>query len=232
MFYGIGVGVGDSNAVTKSAIDVLNTLDVLYVPTAKNEETLSVAHEIIKGYLNEKTLVKDRYFPMNYDSNELQNAWNNIACEIESDVAKDKKVGFVTIGDPMVYSTYIYLLKLLKDKIKIVTIPGVTSFLDIASRNNFPLVEGDDPLVIIPATLGLDKVSHYIRNENSIVLMKVYKNFDEIINLLISEQLDKHSIVVSNSSKNEEKIYMNLKDIKKEDVSYFTTILINKKWEI
>lgn len=232
MLYGIGVGVGDSNAVTKRAVDVLSTLDVLYVPTAKKEDSLSIAHNIVSGYLKENTLIKDRYFPMNYDTSELQNAWNNIASEIENDVASYKNVGFVTIGDPMVYSTYIYLLKLLKDKIKIVTIPGITSFLDIASRNNFPLVESDDPLVIVPATLGLDKIRCYIRNENSVILMKVYKNFDEIIDLLIGEKLEKHSIVVSNSSKNEEKIYANIKDIKKEDVSYFTTILINKKWEI
>jgi len=232
MFYGIGVGIGDSKAVTKSAIDVLSNLDILYVPTAKNENSFSVAHEIVREYLKESTLIKDRYFPMNYDTNELQDAWNNISCEIENDVLKGNNVGFVTIGDPMVYSTYIYLLRILKDKIKIVTIPGITSFLDIASKNNFPLVEGEDPLVVVPATMGLEKIKNYIKNENSIVLMKVYKNFDEIIGLLIEEKLEKHSIVVSNSSKNEEKVYKNIKDIKKEDVSYFTTILINKKWEI
>ncbi len=232
MFYGIGVGVGSSDAVTKSGIDVLQKLDVLYVPTAKSADSFSVAHEIVRGYLKEGTLIKDRHFPMNYDTKDLQNAWNNIASEIESDVSAGKNVGFVTIGDPMVYSTYIYLLRILKDKVKIVTIPGITSFLDIASNNNFPLVEGEDALVVVPATMGLDKIKQYVKNENSVVLMKVYKNFDEIINLLIEEKLEKHSIVVSNSSKNEEKIYSNIKDIKKEDVSYFTTILINKKWEI
>lgn len=232
MFYGIGVGVGSSDAVTKYGIDVLQKLDVLYVPTAKSADSFSVAHEIVRGYLKESTLIKDRHFPMNYDTKELQNAWNNIASEIESDVLKGKNVGFVTIGDPMVYSTYIYLLRILKDKVKVVTIPGITSFLDIASKNNFPLVEGEDALVVVPATMDLDKIKQYVKNENSIVLMKVYKNFDDIINLLLEEKLEKHSIVVSNSSKNEEKVYSDIKSIKKEEVSYFTTILINKKWEI
>ena len=232
MFYGIGVGVGDSNAVTKNAIDTLNILDVLYVPTAKNTDSFSVAHEIVRCYLNENTMVKNRYFPMNYNTIDLQSSWEDIANEIEKDVIEGKKVGFVTIGDPMVYSTYIYLLKLLKEKIKITTLPGITSFLDIASKNNFPLVEGDDPLVVIPATLGIEKLKNYIKNENSIVLMKVYKNFDEVIKLLIEEHLENCSIVVSNSSKDEEKVYRNIQSIKQEDVSYFTTILINKRWEI
>lgn len=232
MFYGIGVGVGSSDTITKKAIDILKELDILFVPTAKNLDSFSVAHNIVQCYLKDNIIIKDRYFPMNYNTKKLQNTWKAIANEIEKDVLEDKKVGFVTIGDPMVYSTYIYLLKLLKDKVKIITIPGITSFLDIAANNNFPLVEGNDSLVIIPATIGIDKLKRYIINENSIVIMKVYKNYDEIINLLIDEQLERYAIAVSNSSKNEEVIYKNISDMKKEDISYFTTILINKKWEI
>lgn len=232
MFYGIGVGVGNSLTVTKKAIDVLGTLDALYVPTAKKSEKESTAYKIVKDYVNEKTIIKSRHFPMSYDTAELQNAWNEIASEIVRDVSDNKNAGFITIGDPMVYSTYIYLLKLLRDKVKIETIPGIASFLDIASNNNFPLVEGDDPLVILPATIGAERLRSYIKNENSVVLMKVYNNFDEIVNLLLEENLQNHSIIVSNSSKDEEIIYQNIKDVNKSDVSYFTTILINKRWEI
>jgi len=232
MFYGIGVGVGNSNTVTKKAIDTLEILDILYVPTAKKTKSYSTAHKIVKDYLNKNIIIKDRHFPMSYDTEKLKSSWTNIASEIEHDVKEGKKVGLVTIGDPMVYSTYIYLLRFLKDKIKITTIPGITSFLDIAANHNFPLVEGDDPLLIIPATIEIDRLKNYIKNENSIVLMKVYKNFDNIINILLDENLENCSIAVSNSSKDEEVVYKNIKDMKKEDVSYFTTILINKRWEI
>lgn len=169
---------------------------------------------------------------MNYDSSELQKAWNKIASEIISDVSEGNNVGFITIGDPMVYSTYIYLLRIMKDKIKIKTIPGIASFLDIASNNNFPLVEGDDPLVILPATMGMERLRSYIKSESSIVLMKVYNNFDEVIEMLLEENLKNHAIVVSNSSKDEETICWNIEEIKTSDVSYFTTILINKRWEL
>lgn len=232
MFYGIGVGVGNSDNVTKMAIDVISSLDVLYVPKAKKESELSVAFKIIKEYVSDKTIVKSRHFPMSYDTEELKNAWDEIALDIEKDCAGDKKVGFITIGDPMVYSTYIYLLKRLKTKVKVQTIPGITSFLDIASKNNFPMVEGDNPLVILPATMGIDLLRPYIKNEQSLVLMKVYNNFDEIIKMLVEENLQEHTLVVSNSSKDEELLYKDLKNIQKSDVSYFTTILINKGWEL
>ncbi len=232
MFYGIGVGVGNPGKVTMEAIDTLNILDVLYVPTAKKEEKFSVAHEIVKDYLNTDTEIKSRHFPMNYDTEELQHAWKSIADEITLDVQDGKKVGFVTIGDPMVYSTYIYLLRLLRNNIEITTIPGITSFLDIASKNNFPLVEGEDPLLILPATMGTERLKGYIANETSVVIMKVYKNFNEVIQLLIDEKLENCSIVVSNSSKNEEIVFKDIKNVNKDDISYFTTILINRKWEV
>lgn len=232
MFYGIGVGIGNSLTVTKKAIVVIGTLDILYVPIAKKADDFSTAHSIVKDYINERTIIKARHFPMNYNSEELQKSWNEIASEIIKDVSNGNNVGFITIGDPMVYSTYIYLLRILKDKIKIATIPGIASFLDIASNNNFPLVEGEDPLIILPATMGTEKLRNYIKNENSIVLMKVYNNFDEVVKMLLEEGLENHAIVVSNSSKEEEVIYKNIKNIKKSDVSYFTTILINKRWEI
>ncbi|HBV68651.1 MAG TPA: precorrin-2 C(20)-methyltransferase [Clostridiales bacterium] len=232
MFYGIGVGVGNPGKVTMEAIDTLNILDVPYVPTAKKEENFSVAHEIVKDYLNTDTEIKSRHFPMNYDTEELQHAWESIADEIMLDVQGGKKVGFVTIGDPMVYSTYIYLLRLLRNNIEITTIPGITSFLDIASKNNFPLVEGEDPLLILPATMGTERLKGYITNETSVVIMKVYKNFNEVIQLLIDEELENCSIVVSNSSKNEEVVFRDIRNVNKDDISYFTTILINRKWEI
>lgn len=229
-FYGIGVGVGDPKAVTVGAVDTLKNLDILYVPKAKKESG-SVAHTIVKEYLREDILIKDRHFPMNYDTKELNAAWTSIASEIETDVREGKDVGFVTIGDPMVYSTYIYLLKLLRDKIDVKTLPGIASFLDIASGENFPLVEGEDPLVIVPATIGSRRLRRYIREENSLVIMKVYKNFHEVISIIREENLENHSVIVSNASKENKTVYRQFDEIREEDISYFTTILINKGWK-
>lgn len=230
VFYGIGVGVGDSKAVTMKGVEALGKIDILYVPTAKKEGK-SVAHNIVKDYLKSNLEIKERHFPMNYNQDELNEAWDSIANDIENDVREGKNVGFVTIGDPMVYSTYIYLLKLLKNKINIETIPGITSFLDIASSENFPLVEGENPLIVVPATIGTEKLKKYIKEEVSLVIMKAYKNFHEVIDIIKEEKLEKCSIVVSNSSKEDKKVYTDFENIDEKDISYFTTILINKGWE-
>ena len=45
-----------------------------------------------------------------------------------------------------------------------------------------------------------DKIEYALQNYNSIVLMKVYKNFKEIIKKLEKYDLIEHAILVSNSS--------------------------------
>ena len=62
-----------------------------------------------------------------------------------------------------------------------------------------------------------------------IVLMKVYKNFKEIINKLEQYELIDSAILVSNSSQEGEVVYTNLRDVHLEEkISYFSTILVNK----
>lgn len=230
-FYGIGVGVGSERNVTKRAIDTLAEIDILYVPSAKEESKDSVAHEIVKSYIPKKVEVRKRHFPMSYDTGVLEEAWSSIAKEIIYEVHRGKNVGFITIGDAMVYSTYIYLLKKLKGEIEVETIAGVTSFLDIAANCNFPLVEGNDALIVVPATVGIERIREYLLREKSVVLMKVYRNYLEIANLIEELDLLDYSIAVSNSSKKEQEIVFPVVAKEKDRISYFTTILINRNWK-
>lgn len=228
-FYGIGVGPGDSTLLTIKAVNVLKEIDILVTPNGKKSGE-SVAFNIVKEHLNERIEIKERHFPMISDEKELNKAWDEIAKEIELDVKSGKKVGFITLGDPMVYSTYIYLLKRLLKKIEVETIPGITSFLNIASSQNYPLVEGDNPLIIVPCTMDEDKLSEILKNNESLVLMKVYKNFKNIISRIKENNLEKYAVLVSNSSQSGEKVYKNICDVREDEISYFSTILINKGW--
>ena len=228
-FYGIGVGPGDSSLLTIKAVNILKEIDILVTPNGKKNGE-SVAFNIVKEHLNEGIEIKERHFPMISDEKALNKAWDEIAEEIEEDVKSGKKVGFITLGDPMVYSTYIYLLKRLLKKIEVETIPGITSFLNIASSQNYPLVEGDNPLVIVPCTMDEDKLDEILKNNESLVLMKVYKNFKNIISKIKENNLEKYAVLVSNSSQNGEKVYKNVCNVSEDEISYFSTILINKGW--
>lgn len=84
----------------------------------------------------------------------------------------------------MIYSTFIYILRKLKDEIDIITISGIPSFVDVASKTNFPIAFDDNAFVVVPATTSIQKLEEYIISFDSIVIMKAYKNYNDIISLI------------------------------------------------
>lgn len=227
-FYGIGTGPGDSTLVTVKAVNTLKMLDILYAPEPKKGGD-SLALSIVKEYIPENVEIKQRHFPMNANGVEKMAAWDKAAEEIKADVKDGKNVGFITLGDPMIYSTYVYVMERLLDEIEVETIPGISSFSNIASNQNFPLVMDTDPLMIMPCTMDEEKIDAALQTYDCIVLMKVYKNFKEIIQKLEKYDLIDSAILVSNSSQDREEVYNDLRDVHlQEKISYFSTILINK----
>ena len=114
-------------------------------------------------------------------------------------------------------------------EIEVETIPGISSFSNIASNQNFPLVMDTDPLIVIPCTMEEEKIDKALQTYDCIVLMKVYKNFKQIIEKLEKYDLIDSAILVSNSSQDREVVYKDLRDAHlQEKISYFSTILVNK----
>lgn len=227
-FYGIGTGPGDSTLVTIKAVNIIKMLDILYTPEPKKGGD-SLALSIVKEYVPDTVEIKQRHFPMNNDSVEKMASWDAIAAEIKDDVKAGKEVGFITLGDPMIYSTYVYIMERLMDEIEVETIPGISSFSNIASNQNFPLVMDTDPLMVIPCTMEEEKIDAALQTYDCFVLMKVYKNFKEIVQKLEKYDLIDSAILVSNSSQEREVVYKDLRDVHlQEKISYFSTILVNR----
>lgn len=227
--YAIGVGTGDNSILTLKAVETLQKIDILYCPTSKNDNT-SIAYTIAKKYIRDEVQIKNRHFPMIRDKQKLEVAFNEIADEIKKDVKLGKEVGFVTIGDAMIYSTFIYILRKLKDEIDIITISGIPSFVDVASKTNFPIAFDDNAFVVVPATTSIQKLEEYIISFDSIVIMKAYKNYNDIIALIKKYNLQDNTIVVSNASLENEIILQGEEIFDKKNEDYLTTVLINKNF--
>jgi len=74
-----------------------------------------------------------------------------------------------------------------------------------------------------------EKIDAALQTYDCLVLMKVYKNFKEIVQKLEKYDLIDSAILVSNSSQNREVVYKDLRDVHlQEKISYFSTILVNK----
>ena len=218
-FFGIGVGPGDPELLTVKAIKAIEKVDVLIAPKTEKKEG-SVALEIARPYLKDHIEIVYQVFPMVKDFADSTDAWEANKEEILALLNAGKNVAFLTLGDPMFFSTYIYVFRLLEhEDIDIVTIPGVPAFAAIGSRIGRPIVEGNDVLAIIPATAPKERLEE---------IMKVYRNYPEIVDLLHRNNMTEQAVLVSRAGLDDERIIENLEEHADEKLNYLSTILTRR----
>jgi len=227
-FYGIGVGPGDPELLTVKAINALKKIDVLIAPKTEKKSD-SVALSIAQPHLKPSVEIIFRTFPMVKDFASATEVFEAHRDEILKILRDGRNVGFATIGDPMFFSTYIYIFRLLKPcGVKIVTIPGVPAFLAIAAQIGRPLAFGNDILTIVPATAELDAIKSSLDRADSTVIMKVYKNFPEIVDALTARGMIDDAVLVSRCGLDDEKIITDVAAHKADALNYLSTILTRR----
>ena len=229
IFYGIGVGPGDPELLTMKAIHAMGTVDALIAPRTEKKEG-SVALSIAEPYLKKDVEIVYQVFPMVRNFSDSPEAWEQNKEEIMGLLDSGKNVAFLTLGDPMFYSTYIYVYNLLKQEdVQIETIPGIPAFAAIGSELGYPIVEGDDILSVIPATADQDKIDRALAASDNVVLMKVYRNFGDIVELLERNGMEEQAVLVSRCGLPDEKRMTDLAIHREENLNYLSTILTRRR---
>ncbi len=228
--FGIGVGPGDPELLTIKAKRIINEVDFLFCPV-KREGSESFAFEIVSNYIENNQLeIIDLVFPMNYEEDELMKMWKKNG-EIISGILSGNKTGaFITIGDPAVYSTFMYILPYVdSDSVEVEIIPGITSFCDVASKIKVPLMVAEESLAIVPIRKkNNEELSDAIVHNDNIVLMKPSNNPEEIIKMLKDKGLEKKFALISKVGTNEENIIDNIDELEKNKIPYLSTMIIKK----
>lgn len=233
IFYGIGVGPGNPDLLTLKAAKVLNKVDTIFAPKAKSKDD-SLAREIIENVLDEKKEFIELEFPMIKDKKELEKRYKNAAQIIIQNINKGKNVAYLTIGDPLLYSTYIYLLEALKEAapdLTIETIPGISAYSALASRFSFSMAEKNEKVCICPVPDDINDLKKTIMDNDTIVIMKVAKKLPEIVQLLKDMNLAKNAIFGSRVGMAGEKLVEGFDNNSSfsEKEGYLSTIIVRKR---
>ena len=155
--YGIGVGPGDPELLTLKALRLVKEADVVALPGKVPEDT--VAFKIVEGAypeLGKKELLAVP-FPMSKDPVVLKSYHDEGAEKVKAVLDQGKNVAFLTLGDPTVYSTYLYVHhRLVAQGYETEIVCGITSFCAVSARLNTGLVEKAEPLHVIPASYQIE----------------------------------------------------------------------------
>src|ERR1700716_863936 len=108
-FWGVGVGPGSAGLLPISALEVLERAEVIYLPRARSAD-LSIARQCLTGLAIPESRLREIEFTMDPDRNVLRAHYGAVADEIASELTAGRDVAYLTLGDPMTYSTYGYTL--------------------------------------------------------------------------------------------------------------------------
>jgi precorrin-2/cobalt-factor-2 C20-methyltransferase len=182
----VGCGPGDPELLTIKAIRLIKNAEVVFAPTSK-EGKPSIALSIVQKYVNSSTKTVNLIFPMLKDKEALKDYWKGNTEKIANEVRAGKKVIYLTVGDPSIYSTWIYVYRELRrdhKDIEIDIIPGITSIFAFAAEAKIALVEGDETLAIVPACYDMDRVRRTSNVCDTVIFLKDGRHFDDVIDIL------------------------------------------------
>jgi precorrin-2/cobalt-factor-2 C20-methyltransferase len=228
--YGIGVGPGDPDLITLKAVRVLQRVPHIFA-SCSTKNSYSLALNIVRSHLNGAG-IEHLPFPMTRDPQVLKEAWEKNAGRVLEVLNSGGDAAFVTLGDPLTYSTFGYLLKTLKrlnPEVRVVTIPGITSYSAAAARTHIPLTEGEESFVLISGAQGAARLREVVDQSDNIVMLKTYRHFEEIYRALEELDLLDRATCISRCGLDGETVVENLRDLKGQPVPYLSMIIIKKK---
>lgn len=224
---GVGVGPGDPKLLTFKAVEAIRGADFVAYPTsgeqADGSKASNLALRIVNEHLDGKELL-EYLMPMSRDKDYVRRKHDICAEDIRRHLDAGKTVAFVTLGDPSIYSTYMYIHKKIKALgYETELIPGIPSFCAVAASLDDSLCEGDEPLVIIPASY--DTLDAAMAFEGNQVYMKSGRTFARLREKIRERGLLDKARMVEKASMEDEKIHLDL-DAVEEKSSYFSIVVV------
>lgn len=230
-FFGIGVGPGDPELITLKAQRILAQVKVVFIPQTGPSEA-SFAYSIVKGFLDKsKQQVVSLVFPMTKDENKLKDAWSTAAAQIWETIKEGKDCALITEGDPLLYSTFIYIYEIFRKRypqVRVEIVPGISSVFAAASRTGEPLGMGEDSVAILSSVSDRKRIRETLESFDTVVFTKIDRSFDSLFKVLEESGLVEKAIWVKRCTTGEEEIVRDIRHLKGRKLDYLSLLIVRK----
>lgn len=184
---GVGVGPGDPELLTLAGLRELRTAGRIFVPVLPGDD-LGRAEAVVRAHDVSTDLLERLAFalsdPVTGSQRRRQRHWDAAAHRVAAYLTERGGTAvFATIGDPSVYSTFGYLagtVRSLVPDVRISTVPGITAMQAAASAAGITLVEGAEPLTVLPVTRNVTAVREALDGHGTVVAYKGGRRLREL----------------------------------------------------
>ena len=224
--YGVGMGPGDPELLTLKAWRLIAGARTIAYLCANGSE--STALDIAKPFLPDAYSPIAIDMPMKVEREPAQAAYDEGCFRISHALSQGDDVIFLCEGDPFFYGSFMYVFERLYLKHKITVVPGITSISAASAELQQPLVQRDESLKVLPATMSAAKLKAELTTANAAAIIKVGRHIEKVKSVLAELSLLSSAIAIEHATKPNQ-VIRPLNEIQTNTVPYFTTIIVWRK---
>jgi precorrin-2 C20-methyltransferase/precorrin-3B C17-methyltransferase len=231
-FYGVGLGPGDPELITRKAARLIGEADVVAYHAGVNKQSHArrIAAELIPAGAIEEELkypvtTGSTAHPAGY-AGALADFYEESAARLAAHLDAGRIVVLLAEGDPLFYGSYMYMHDRLSPRYPTEVVPGVPSFAAATAASASPLVRQTDVLTVLPGTLPEPELARRLADTDGAIIMKLGRTFPAVRRALAAAGRLEHAVYVERASQSGER-WLPVADVDPDSVPYFSLIVVN-----
>lgn len=228
---GVGVGPGDPELITVKGVKAIQSADVIVYHETDSHN--SNALKIASRWISPSAILQPLTYPVTVqsDSNsddykeKLNDFYKKSEQLIETFLKNGKFVVVLAEGDPLFYSSFMYIYDRLGKSYKTEIIAGISSVFGAASVLQVPLCYRNQSFTVLSGVLEKQQLIERLKNGDAFAILKVGRNVEKIRQALSETGLIERALYIERATMENQKI-IPLKEVDSEQAPYFSLILI------
>jgi precorrin-2 C20-methyltransferase / precorrin-3B C17-methyltransferase len=229
--YGVGVGPGDPELITLKAAQLIKDADVIayHSGTAGRSIARTIAGALISENVIEELLIYPittgpTDHPLGYYG-AVEDFYDESAERLSKHLDAGRTVVVLAEGDPLFYSSYMYLHDRLSSRFPSEIVPGVTSLTAAATALRTPLARHEDILTVLPGTLPVSELARRLADTDAAAIMKLGRTFAGVRSALRQSGRLAEALYVERATTGEQRV-MPVGQVDPGTVPYFSMIVV------
>ena len=222
--FGLGLGPGDPELVTLKALRLLRSAAVVAYPAPEGGE--SFARSIVAEWIMPAQREIAIAFPMRPGPPPAA-IYDSAAAAIAAELDCGHDVAFLCQGDPFFYGSFAPIFSRLARRYRVGIVPGVSSLVACAAAAATPLVQRDETVTVIPATLPETEIARRLTTCDSAAIIKLGRHAEKLRLVLDKVGLLGETIYVERASQARERV-ARFAEIDPASVPYFAIALVRR----
>ncbi|HLR86041.1 MAG TPA: precorrin-2 C(20)-methyltransferase [Nocardioidaceae bacterium] len=231
-FFGVGVGPGDPELITRKAARLIETADVIAYHAGVGKE--SNARRIAAELFPEDVIDEQLTYPVTTGTTDhpggyagaMADFYEESAARLAAHLDAGRDVVLLAEGDPLFYGSYMYMHDRLSARYRTEIVPGVPAFLAGTAAVASPLVRQTDVLTVLSGTMPEPELARRLADTDGAIIMKLGRTFPAVRRALEAAGRLEGAMYVERAAMPEER-WLPVAEVDPDSVPYFSLVVVS-----